>query len=384
MTQHRNDTKQVVSQTGKRAAAWLLGLILLLALFIPAAQAESKLIADPALEKVVRSSIHKSSGELTPDDLLKLKEIYAFQNEGITSLKGLEYAKNLTMLIVSGQPLDSLAEIAELTKINFIDISNTQVADLSPLKNLTQLRHLSASHANISDLRPLAGLTRMNELFLANNQIEDVTPLASMRFVWLELSGNRINDLSPLWLNGDSLGYVYVSDNSIADLLPVLTSNHLNTVYADGNPLDEYSLVALRSLQEQGVEVKFDDQPAPGISVEIDGEWLAIDGQVPLLIDGNTFVPLRSIFEALGAKVDWNQADRSVMAVKGSSQIKLQIGSRKASVNGTEVKLEVEPQLVGDYTMVPVRFVSEALGAEVKWDGVTRTVSIRTTGTTTN
>lgn len=120
--------------------------------------------------------------------------------------------------------------------------------------------------------------------------------------------------------------------------------------------------------------------PAAGaepVRVLIDGAPLALDVPAQLIAD-RTMVPLRQIFEALGALVDWNPADGSITARRGERWVWLAVGSREARVGGRVVILDVPPVLVGDRTLVPARFVSEALGAAVAWDPATRTVSITT------
>ncbi|MEJ8547237.1 copper amine oxidase N-terminal domain-containing protein [Brevibacillus borstelensis] len=108
-----------------------------------------------------------------------------------------------------------------------------------------------------------------------------------------------------------------------------------------------------------------------------------IDGQLqtfqkpPVEIDGRTLVPLRAIFEALGAKVDWDEATQTVTATKDNNTIQLTIGSKVAYKNGKKINLDVPAQLYnGDTTMVPIRFVSEALGAKVGWDAYSNSVVI--------
>lgn len=98
--------------------------------------------------------------------------------------------------------------------------------------------------------------------------------------------------------------------------------------------------------------------------------------QPPILVDGTTLVPLRGIFETLGAKVEWDAAARTVKATKGKLAVTLQIGSPTAYKNGTPVPLLQAPRIVNGSTLVPLRFVSEALGGEVQWRGDTRTVAI--------
>ncbi|MGG1600785.1 copper amine oxidase N-terminal domain-containing protein [Paenibacillus naphthalenovorans] len=113
------------------------------------------------------------------------------------------------------------------------------------------------------------------------------------------------------------------------------------------------------------------------IKVIIDGELQKFE-QPPVNKDGSVLVPMRAIFERLGAVISWNDTERSVTATKGSVTVYLQIGSTQPTVNGIAKPLEVPAQLVNSYTMVPVRFISESLGAEVSWDQASQTVYIKT------
>jgi hypothetical protein len=118
---------------------------------------------------------------------------------------------------------------------------------------------------------------------------------------------------------------------------------------------------------------------AQAVRVVVDGSPVAFD-QPPVTIGGRVLIPLRGVFEQLGAFVQWNPATNTVLATRGGSQIQLTIGSRAASVNGRQVMLDVPPMVVGGRTLVPLRFVSEAMGATVDWEPSTRTVFITSSG----
>lgn len=120
---------------------------------------------------------------------------------------------------------------------------------------------------------------------------------------------------------------------------------------------------------------------AQSVSVLVNGQPLVLD-QAPVIQGGHVLVPLRGIFERLGATVVFNAADRSIRATQGSTSIGLTIGSSSASVNGRAVTLETPATEVGGRTLVPLRFVSEALGANVTWNAATRTVDIASSGAT--
>ncbi len=118
--------------------------------------------------------------------------------------------------------------------------------------------------------------------------------------------------------------------------------------------------------------------PAPQateISVLVNGTKLSFD-QPPVSINDRTLVPLRAIFEALHAEVEWNDATSTVTAKRGGTTIKLAIGDKTLYKNNVPITLDVPAQLVNDRTMVPARAVTEALGATVDWDDATQTVII--------
>jgi phosphate transport system substrate-binding protein len=116
---------------------------------------------------------------------------------------------------------------------------------------------------------------------------------------------------------------------------------------------------------------------AANISVEVNGQPLSLD--VPPAMDNNrVLVPMRAIFEAIGAKVDWDNTASTVSAVKDGKKIYLTIGQKLASVSGEIVALDVPAKLVNGRTLVPIRFVSESLGARVDWDNGAQKVIIST------
>lgn len=96
----------------------------------------------------------------------------------------------------------------------------------------------------------------------------------------------------------------------------------------------------------------------------------------PVISQSSTMVPLRFVTEVLGGSVDWNAAMQIVTITLGDSVVQLQVGSTMALVGSDVVSLTAAPMLVQGRTMVPLRFVSETLGAAVTWDGSLKTVTI--------
>jgi hypothetical protein len=112
------------------------------------------------------------------------------------------------------------------------------------------------------------------------------------------------------------------------------------------------------------------------ITVNINGRVIDFLDQNPQVIHGRTLVPMRKIFEELGATISWDDATKTVTANKGDIIIKLTIGNKKVNVNGVGQVLDVPGTIVSGRTMVPLRFVSEGLKSKVDWDSGTRTVVI--------
>lgn len=121
-------------------------------------------------------------------------------------------------------------------------------------------------------------------------------------------------------------------------------------------------------------QAQAEEAPAP-VAVAINGAVQSFE-QPPVIVNGSTLVPLRAIFEKLGATVVWDQATRTVSGAKDKKRIVLTIDKKDATVGGSKVTLEQPAVIMNGSTMVPARFVSESLGASVAWDGTTRTVSI--------
>ena len=117
------------------------------------------------------------------------------------------------------------------------------------------------------------------------------------------------------------------------------------------------------------------------VSIIIDGQPLVSD-VAPQLVNSRTMLPMRAIFEALGAEVNWLGDDEIIIATRGETMITLKIGQpimsiQKISDNKNNViELDVAPYLHSSRTMVPVRAIAEALDAKVEWIDETWTVVI--------
>jgi hypothetical protein len=109
---------------------------------------------------------------------------------------------------------------------------------------------------------------------------------------------------------------------------------------------------------------------------------IQIDGTVrpfavsPVSVDGSVLVPMRAIFEELDAVIEWDQGKRQVTATKGANVLVMTLDANEAILNGESVPLTAAARAIDNHTMVPLRIVGEALGADVRWDSASRAVII--------
>jgi len=118
--------------------------------------------------------------------------------------------------------------------------------------------------------------------------------------------------------------------------------------------------------------------PHDGVNVRLDGNYLFFDDVPPQIIENRTMVPLRVIFEALGADIDWDGDTQTVTATRGDTIVVMQVGNRVITVDGAEVELDVPPMIIDNRTLVPARAVAESFGVDVDWDVDTQTVVLTT------
>lgn len=132
--------------------------------------------------------------------------------------------------------------------------------------------------------------------------------------------------------------------------------------FADGSELTE----------EYAIEIA---DKGGDISVDVDGDWIDFD-QEPVIYNNRTMVPMRKIFEALGANVSWDSSTRTASGTRGDRTVRIAVGDSKMYINHKEVALDTAPIILGARTLVPVRAVAEGMGCDVDWRGGSRVVGI--------
>lgn len=163
-------------------------------------------------------------------------------------------------------------------------------------------------------------------------------------FLLISSSGNQINASVPEW-----------ETSTIETQETVITENS----------------VAINE-EEQGNKQPLSESH---VSIEINGKKVT-DDQPPVIEEGRTLVPIRHVVEALGAKVNWQSASKTVDISLNDMSVNLYIGSTETLVNGKPIIIDVPAKIINGRTMVPIRFVAETFGAEVVWNEETKTVYV--------
>jgi hypothetical protein len=134
-----------------------------------------------------------------------------------------------------------------------------------------------------------------------------------------------------------------------------------------------YAIIGLITI---GVAANKSFADAP-ITVTVDNRVINFPGTQPIETNGSVLVPLRGVFEALHAQVDYDSSSSTITATHHGSTVVVPIGSTTATINGQSQQLSQPAEVVNGTTLVPLRFVAEAFGDYVGWNGSTHTVVIQ-------
>lgn len=135
------------------------------------------------------------------------------------------------------------------------------------------------------------------------------------------------------------------------------------------------SAAAAIALASSGLALMPGCAEGKGVHIILNGEEMNFDVN-PKIENGTTLVPMRAVFEALGADVSWNGGNNTVTAVKNGKTVTMQIGSTSVNVNGEAKEISAPPVIENGRTLVPLRVIGEALGVTVDWDSETYTVTM--------
>ena len=165
------------------------------------------------------------------------------------SIKGLEAAKNLETLTISGDPEDSsksfedLTPLKDLKKLKLLRLSHNAIKDVTPLKDLPLLEKLYISHNQIEDVSPFNNLTSLTQLDFAKNKVEDMSSIKDLtKLDTLDIIGNKIEDISVL-KNFPELKMFNASDNKIKDISVLKNNSKLELLYLNKNEIENVDVI---------------------------------------------------------------------------------------------------------------------------------------------
>jgi internalin A len=224
---------------------------------LPTPKPLSAVFPDPVLAQTIARGLKQGVDE--PVDQAKLDQIvrvYAAvpswdQRPQVASIAGLEYARNLSSLTLSGNKVTNLHVLSTLTNLKALRLDHNKITDIQPLQSLTGLTYLDLSFNEVSDVGPLAFMALLTTLNLEKTRLNDLAPLARLNVLQnLNLSNNQLGDVSVLRpLVG--LRELNLSDNRFTELGSVESFLRLEVLNVKSNPLEDISAVRrLSNLRE--------------------------------------------------------------------------------------------------------------------------------------
>lgn len=157
---------------------------------------------------------------------------------------------------------------------------------------------------------------------------------------------------------------------------PAFYLDEENAVILSGSGTEEDPYILTGKSDNSGGKAENStEQPMSAISVFCNDSEISFD-QLPFIENDRVLVPMRAIFENLGAEVTWEESTQTITATRENDTIVMQIGNKSITKNDKTIESDVAPRIVGDRTFVPIRVISESLEATVTWDEATKTVTV--------
>lgn len=301
---------------------------------------------------------------------LKLNEQGLRGNLQITDLKG------LSRLYCAHNELTGL-ELKNLPGMAIMDCSYNQLAEL----NLNHCINLVWLYCNNNQLKTLNLPNREPDSNSNGNRYEFVS---SMLYE-IDCSNNQLSNLDASYL--PNLKTLKCNNNVLTDL-NLENIFYLKTLDCSNNQLKQLDISTLFFLQELNSEnnlfseaLKIQQQ----ILLQLENKYVYINGYkidadvAPIMVNNRVMVPIRTVTEAFNGKAEWNETAQRVTLCFDDREISMTIGSTQACVETTmekAVELDVAPLIRDGRTYVPIRFVAEALDAQVQWSGEEKTILI--------
>ena len=199
-----------------------------------------------------------------------------------------------------------------------------------------------------------------------------------VRYAALFSAGLLLASLAPVWAAPTHRGGRAVNASDVA-AAPLPADSDVDVVPVDKpHPAHARKHRAKSELPFAGPGEAAPPAPKSAVSVVVDGKPIEFVGAGPRRVNGSVLVPLRGVFERLGASVVYHATTRTIEATRGTTYIVMRVGDDSAFVNNAQLPL-AQPAIMSEgTTLVPLRFVAQALGASVSWTAATQVVTIKT------
>jgi hypothetical protein len=171
------------------------------------------------------------------------------------------------------------------------------------------------------------------------------------------------------WLNGKHTAFGKV----VKGLDNVLKIENAKTNDMD-KPIEDITILSAKIIKESDHAIIITLQIG-STTADVSGKTVEIS-PAPYIECGRTMIPLRFISEAFGATVNYDKSSRGITITLDKTVITLQIGNLNAMINGKRIILDVPPQIRKKVTFVPIRFISDAFGAKTEWDSDAQKIRI--------
>lgn len=314
---------------------------------------------------------------LTELSFTDLTIAYDNSNPKPIELKPLSGLRGLVKLNMEASRVHDLSPIASLSRLEELYTGqNPNLRHPETVKAFPNLTRLSLPAIGLKDVTPLTELTKLEYLDISMNQIESIDTLRGLsRLHTFNAAANRLSSIDVInaW---PELKYAYFNQNLLVSLEGVQPGPNMKQLDIEGNIVDyrepSGSAAVIQKLKEAGSEVRYSAyEPFPDIlfsqnqDVYVLGKFVKLD-EAPFNNKGRFYVPLRFVSETLGAEVKWDKSARKVKIHGKNRELELTIGEKTILVNGKRMETDAAPMMVGGTTFVPVRFVSEQLGIYVQ------------------
>lgn len=190
------------------------------------------------------------------------------------------------------------------------------------------------------------------------------------------VNGLRINNAGVHTYGGEF--FIETSD-ALRAIFPSETKNNLPTVTGTTS-LKTYATKYKYTLVSNGEKVYLYNNGNGPLEVTLNGTYVSFPDQQPYVVNNRTMVPIRTLAETLGFTVEWVSANNGIKLTKGNMTMWVWVGSTTYYINNVKYTMDVKPFVTNnERTMVPIRFISEAFGYDVKWDGTGTVPVVRLT-----